>query len=93
MKIGDLRESNIVYNANITSKRDQLPDLPIIYLVEPTKQNFALIAKDAKEKLYDIMIVHFTKPVESLQEFANEMKQSKQAHRVIHVQSEYIGGA
>ena len=39
-----------------------------------------------------MMIVHFTKPVESLQEFAAEMKQSKQSHRVIHVQSEYMGG-
>jgi sec1 family domain-containing protein 1 len=77
MKIGDLRDSNIVFNANISAKRDQIPDLPIIYLVEPTKQNYALIAKDAREKLYDLMIVHFTKPVESLQEFANEMKLSK----------------
>jgi hypothetical protein len=66
MKIGDLRDSNIVFNANISAKRDQIPDLPIIYLVEPTKQNYALIAKDAREKLYDLMIVHFTKPVESL---------------------------
>lgn len=70
MKIGDLRECNVVYHANITSKRDPVPDLPIIYLVEPTKSNFSLIAKDAREKLYDIMIVHFTKPVDSLQEFA-----------------------
>jgi hypothetical protein len=70
MKIGDLRECNVVYHANITSKRDHVPDLPIIYLVEPTKSNFLLIAKDAREKLYDIMIVHFTKPVDSLQEFA-----------------------
>ena len=66
MKIGDLRECNVVYHANITSKRDPVPDLPIIYLVEPTKSNFSLIAKDAREKLYDIMIVHFTKPVDSL---------------------------
>ena len=85
MKIGDLRESNIVYHANITSKRETIPDLPIIYLVEPNKENYVLIAKDAKEKLYDMMIVHFTKPVESLQEFASEMNASKQAHRVIHV--------
>jgi hypothetical protein len=85
MKIGDLRESNIIYHANIQSKREPIPDLPIIYLVEPNKQNYVQIAKDAKDKLYDMMIVHFTKPVESLQEFAAEMKQSKQSHRVIHV--------
>lgn len=39
------------------------------------------------------MIVHFTRPVESLQPFADEMINSRQAHRVISVQAEYIGAA
>ena len=73
MNLGALRECNIVYNANVMSKREPIPDLPVIYLVEPTPANFSIIARDAKDKLYDMMIVHFTKPTDSLQEFAGLM--------------------
>ena len=31
--------------------------MPVIYLVEPTVENYRLIAKDAKDKLYDMMLV------------------------------------
>ncbi len=77
MKIGNLLECNVIHHANITSKREPLPDLPVIYLVEPTLLNFKLIAKDARDKLYDMMIVNFTKPIDSLKLFADEMQQSK----------------
>lgn len=66
MKIGNLLDCNIIHHQNISSKREALSDLPVIYLVEPTSSNFKQIAKDARDKLYDMMIVHFTKPVESL---------------------------
>ena len=39
-----------------------------------------------------MMIINFTKPVENLKEFADAMLVSKQAHRVISVQAEYLGG-
>jgi len=65
--------------------------LPVLYLVEPCTSIFKQIAKDAKDKLYDIMIIHFTKPLLNLKEFADEMQATKQAHRIISVQSEYIG--
>lgn len=92
MKIGNLLDCNIIHHANIANKREPLADIPVIYLVEPTLSNFKLIAKDAKDKLYDMMIVNFTKPIESLKLFADEMQLSKQAHRVISVSSEYLGG-
>ena len=85
MKIGNLLDCNIVHHSNIASKREPLNDMAVIYLVEPTDKNYKLIAKDAKDKLYDMMIVHFTRPVESLQPFADEMINSRQAHRVISV--------
>lgn len=66
MKINNLRDCNIIYHANIHSKREPLPDLPVIYLVEPCAATYKQISKDAKDKLYDMMIVHFTRPVDSL---------------------------
>jgi hypothetical protein len=36
MNKGNLRENNIVYHANIGAKREQITDLPTLYLIEPT---------------------------------------------------------
>jgi hypothetical protein len=57
----------------------------VIYLVEPTSENYKLIAEDARNRVYDMMIVAFTKPIGSIEEFAGIMGKTKQAHRVINV--------
>ena len=44
MKIGHLRDCNVVFHANLGTKREPIPDLPCIYLVEPTSQNYRAIA-------------------------------------------------
>lgn len=45
----------------------------MIYFVEPCTSTFKQIAKDAKDKLYDIMVINFTKPLENIKEFSDEM--------------------
>ena len=49
MKVGKLRECNILLHLNITATKDKerVPDLPAVYLVEPTNDNFKRIASDA----------------------------------------------
>lgn len=70
MKIGNLRDCNILFHSNIALKREQITDLPALYLLEPTMQNYKIISQDAKEKLYDIQLINFTKPVKNIDEFA-----------------------
>lgn len=91
MNKGSLIECNIIQFANLSAKREPIADLPVIYLVEPTIENYRLIAKDAKDKLYDMMLVQFTKPTTTLSQFADIMQATKQAHRVISVQADYVG--
>lgn len=45
-KVGNLRDCNVVLHQNINSKRDVIPGLPAIYLVEPSVANIKLIASD-----------------------------------------------
>jgi len=63
MKVGSLRDSNIVIHLNLKQQRERIPDLPVIYFVEPTLENFKQIATDATKSLYDYFIVNFCKPV------------------------------
>ena len=86
-------DCNVVQFTNLNSqKRDPCPDLATLYLVEPCQETYKKISQDARQKLYDIMIVLFTKPPTDLQAFVQEMQGSGQAHRVIEVQCCFVGG-
>jgi hypothetical protein len=58
-KVGDLRECNVVLHSNIKAKREVCPGLPVIYLVKPTAENFALISQDLSKSLYDFVFIYF----------------------------------
>ena len=63
MKVGSLRDCNILLHLNITQDRERVPDLPAVYLIEPNNENFKKIAKDAAQNLYDFLMISFTKPL------------------------------
>ena len=77
MKKGNLLDCNVISFSNIESKREpSSSNAPVVYFIEPTLQNFRLVSQDCKFKVYDLMIVCFTKPLSSLEEFVNEVHQS-----------------
>ena len=60
-KVGDLRDCNVVMHTSIKAKRDACPGLPVVYLVEPTEENFKAIANDCQRNLYDFVFINFTR--------------------------------
>lgn len=46
MNVGSLRSCNILAHYNLNAPRERIPDLPAVYLVEPTQANFQQIAQD-----------------------------------------------
>ena len=72
MNVGSLRNCNILLQQNIGSVRERIPDLPAVYLVEPTSANFKQIAQDGVRNLYDYFIVAFSRPITAplMEEFA-----------------------
>ena len=40
MNVGSLRSCNILAHYNLNATRERIPDLPAVYLVEPTQANF-----------------------------------------------------
>ena len=63
MNVGNLRNCNVLMHLNIGHKRDRIPDIPCVYLVEPTEENFKHIADDGCRNLYDYFLITFTKPI------------------------------
>ena len=60
-KVGDLRDCNVVLHTNIKARREPCPGLPVVYLVEPTQENYQAIANDCQRNLYDFVFVNFTR--------------------------------
>ena len=71
-----------------------MPDVPVVYMVEPTNENIRAIVKDAQNDLYDYIIVNFTRPAspEKIEAFAQAMVQADQVHKVLKIESDFIGG-
>ena len=46
MNVGSLRSCNILLHQNINAVRERVPDIPVVYLIEPTSANFKQIAQD-----------------------------------------------
>ena len=94
MKVGKLRDCNILLHLNMTQTRERVPDLPAVYLIEPTSENFKRIAQDATKNLYDFFLISFTKPMSQgqIDNFAAELVKVNVTHKVLRVTHEYLGG-
>lgn len=92
-KVGDLRGCNVIQHTNINSKRDQLPCLPVIYLLAPTAENFRLIADDLQKSLYDLCFIYFVEETteQQLDQLAIEVTKTNQAHKICRVAQEHLG--
>lgn len=92
-KVGNLRDCNVVLHCNINSKREACPGLPVVYLVEPTEDNFRLIAQDCQRSLYDYIFINFVREVKEhdLDKLAYEIAKTNQAHKVCRVAYEHLG--
>lgn len=86
-KVGDLRECNVVLHANLKAKREACPGLPVVYLVEPTEENFIAIASDCQRNLYDFVFVNFTRQVSDheLDQFAIEITKANAGNKICRV--------
>lgn len=47
MKVGSIRECNIALHLNLKTERQRIPDIPVVYMVEPTEANVKQIVIDS----------------------------------------------
>ncbi len=59
---------------NISASRHPIPDVPVVYLIEPTKSNLSQITQDLQSDLYGQAYVNFLHSVNRplLEEWASE---------------------
>ncbi|CAO2655723.1 Nn.00g045260.m01.CDS01 [Neocucurbitaria sp. VM-36] len=59
LRVHDLRLSGVTIHLNIGTTRHMIPDVPVIYFVEPTPENLQTITSDLSRGLYSPAYLNF----------------------------------
>ena len=92
LKVSKLLEVGVTFYGPITQKREPIPDVSAVYLLEPTPENLRLIAQDCSAPLYDQMYINFLSPISSqdLEYFASQVNQFSDGQCIHSIFDQYI---
>ena len=77
---------------NINSPRHAIPDVPVLYLVEPTAENLQAITKDLSNGLYSPAYVNFLSSISRplLEDFAAQTATATTSESIAQVYDQYL---
>jgi hypothetical protein len=92
LRVNDLRACGITIHLNINTTRHIIPDVPVIYLVEPTSANLQIISSDLARNLYDSAYINFLSsiPRQLLEEFAAQTASTNTGDKIAQLYDQYL---
>ncbi|KAL4923378.1 syntaxin-binding protein [Aspergillus undulatus] len=92
LRVNDLRAWGVTIHLGINSTRYPIPDVPVVYLVEPTPSNIQAIASDLQHGLYSPAYVNFLSSVPRplLEDFASQIATTGTAEHISQVYDQYL---
>lgn len=92
LRVNDLLRCGITVHTVINSRRLPLPDVPVIYFVEPTLENIRVIIDDLAADKYDKFYINFTFSInrELLEDFAKKVSLTGKASKIKQVYDQYL---
>ncbi|UNI21200.1 Vesicle trafficking between the ER and Golgi [Purpureocillium takamizusanense] len=92
MRVSDLRSMGITMHMHIASARHPIPDVPVIYLLEPTAQNLQSITTDLEKQLYSPAYINFLSslPRLLLEDFATQTATSGTSEQIAQLFDQYL---
>lgn len=80
------------YRRNINSPRHPIPDVPVLYLLEPTPTNLQLITSDLSRNLYSPAYINFLSsiPRPLLEDFAAQTAAAGTSESIAQVFDQYL---
>jgi hypothetical protein len=77
---------------HIASARHPIPDVPVLYLVEPSAQNLHLITTDLSRGLYSPAYINFLSsiPRPLLEDFARQTAESQTSENIAQFYDQYL---
>ncbi|KXS21864.1 Sec1-like protein [Gonapodya prolifera JEL478] len=92
LKVNQLRERGITVHMPLNSERQPIPEVPAVYLIEPTSQNIKRVAEDLSKQLYESYYINFLSAVSRplLEELASETIQAGTSRLIAQVYDQYL---
>ncbi|KAI9784291.1 MAG: Vesicle trafficking between the ER and Golgi [Geoglossum umbratile] len=92
LRVNDLRAWGVTIHLNINSPRHPIPDVPAVYLLEPTAANLQLITSDLSRNLYSPAYINFLSsiPRPLLEDFAASTAAAGTAEHIARVYDQYL---
>ncbi|DBA03371.1 TPA: hypothetical protein N0F65_004648 [Lagenidium giganteum] len=63
LKLHELRKKGVTLHMLLETERDEIPDVPAIYFVEPTLENIERVVADCAKELYSAAHLNFAYPL------------------------------
>ncbi|KAL0942623.1 golgi transport protein [Colletotrichum truncatum] len=92
LRVSDLRALGITMHMHIRASRHAIPDVPVIYLVEPTPQNLQNITSDLQKGLYNPAYLNFLSsiPRPLLEDFAEQTITAGTSESIAKLMDQYL---
>ncbi|SPN97354.1 related to SLY1 protein [Cephalotrichum gorgonifer] len=92
LRVSDLRSMGVTMHMHIGASRNPIPDVPVIYLTEPTSQNLRAITSDLQKGLYSPAHINFLSSVPRvlLEEFATETANADTSEHIAQLFDQYL---
>ncbi|ODV84637.1 hypothetical protein CANARDRAFT_29159 [[Candida] arabinofermentans NRRL YB-2248] len=92
LRVNDLLEYGITMHSLINQRRAALPDVPVIYFVEPTAENISKIIIDLESDQYADFYINFTSSLNRslLEEFAKKVASGGKSYKIKQVYDQYL---
>lgn len=90
--VNDIRKHGVTLYHLIDRERQRVPDVPVIYFVQPTPPNIGRVVTDASRGIYDSFHLNFSSSVPRplLEELAAGTLRSESAQRISKVMDQYL---
>ncbi|MCJ1240562.1 Vesicle trafficking between the ER and Golgi [Varicellaria rhodocarpa] len=92
LRVNDLRGWGVTIHLHINSQRHQIPDVPVLYLVEPTAANLQLITSDLSKGLYSEAYINFLYSISRplMEDFAAQIAATGTSENIAQVFDQYL---
>jgi hypothetical protein len=90
--VNDLRKHGVTLYLGIDKERQNMPDVPVIYFVQPVQSNVERIIVDASRGMYEAFHLNFSLslPRPLLEELATSTLKSESLQRIAKVYNQYL---
>ncbi|KUJ11809.1 Sec1-like protein [Mollisia scopiformis] len=92
LRVNDLRTWGVTMHMHIASTRHLIPDVPVLYLVEPNAPNLKSITSDLSRGLYSPAYINFLSsiPRPLLEDFAKQTAEAATSENIAQFYDQYL---